>query len=503
MATPGEVRSILIVGGGTSGWMAAAYLQHFLRRTDCSITLVESDQIGTIGVGEATIPRIVSFVRNMGFPEDDFMRACHATYKLGIRFHGWSQKEEAYWHPFGVCGGSIDGIDLFHFWLQSAQAERGEGPLSSYSLQAQLAESFKAPRSIRGSSPVMKSGAYAFHVDSTSLAAYLKGIAIAGGVEHVVDEIRDVRVNPRRFIDSVETEGGRTLSADLYLDCTGFRGRLIEQALGDPWIDWSGTLLCDRAVVRPLALDATMHPYTQATAGSAGWRWQIPLSHRIGAGYVYSSAHIDDDAAQQELVRGVPPGQILEDPRFLDMRVGRRESFWIGNCVSVGLASGFVEPLESTGLFFIQIAVELLMEYFPERSCHESLARAYNGYMASVYEETRDFILLHYLLSGGEDTPFWRDSRAVSVPDTLQDLLALYDEVGNIRRGLSPFPPTSYHFILAGNGRLPRRPSPQVMRVNFVEACAILDRIKAENSERVASLPTHRALMQSLHGLTR
>jgi tryptophan halogenase len=497
---PDAIRKILIVGGGSAGWMAATYLKRFLRHTECSITLVESEDIGTIGVGEATIPRIVQLIRNLRFDEAEFMRRCHATYKLGIQFREWHRPDHAYWHPFGVCGGTIDGIDLFHFWVKSIQAGHDEGPFSSYSLQALLAEAHKAPRSLRGSSPIMEAGAYAFHLDTAALAGFLSEVSVREGVEHIVDEVRNVVMGEGGLIERIETRDGRTLQADLYVDCTGFQARLMEQALGDPWIDWSHLLLCDRAVVLHLPSDEAMHPYTRATALDAGWRWQIPLSHRVGCGYVYSSAHAADESALEELMAGLPPRDAMAAaPRYLRMRVGRRRTFWSGNCVAVGLSSGFIEPLESTGLYFIQIALELLMEYFPDRTFNQALKSAYNESMSSVYDETRDFILLHYLLSRREDSRFWRDSRSVEVPDALRDLLALYDEAGIVPQGLSPFPPTSYHFILAGNGRLPRRPSPHAHRADFQEVRQIMDRIRARNLDVADPLPTHQALMRSLH----
>lgn len=501
MTSNANIRRILIVGGGTAGWMAAAYLNRFLRRAGCSITLVESADIGTIGVGEATVPALVRFVRSLRFDEDEFMRACYASYKLGIRFFDWVRDGHSYWHPFGLCGGTIDGLDLFHYWLRSVRAGRDEGPYSSYSLQALLGEADKAPRPFQGASTIMETGAYAYHLDAAAFADFLEKTAVGEGVDHLFDDVSNVVLDAHGRIERVETTSGRSLTADLYVDCTGFRGRLIEQALGDPWIDWSHLLLCDRAAALPLPRDPRMHPYTRSTALSAGWLWQIPLSHRVGCGYVYSSAHLPDDAAARELLARASPGKApAATPRFLKMRVGRRGHFWVKNCVAVGLASGFVEPLESTGILFIQRSVELLLEHFPDGAFNDALVAAYNRRMEALYERVRDFILLHYLLTRREDTPFWRDCRTVAVPDSLRAVMELYDENGTIEaETMAAFPETSYHHIFSGGERLPRRPLTRAELPDFAKVCAILEQIKAQNREWAETLPAHGELMERLH----
>ncbi len=500
----GDLNSLLIVGGGTAGWMAAVFLNRFLRSTGCTITLVESAEIGTISVGEATVPPLVKFVRILDLDEAEFMRRCAATYKLGIKFIDWKPDNRAYWHPFGVCGGSIEGIDLFHFWLACKRAGRDVGPYSSYSLQALLGDSGKAPRPGRGSSPIMESGAYAYHVDAAALAEYLKEIATGEGVVHLFDDVNGVALDPNGKIDHIVTKGDRHLTADLFVDCTGFAGLLIEQALGDPWIDWSHYLLCDRAVVLPLPGEPEMHPFTRATALTAGWMWQIPLRHRLGCGYVYASSHLADDAAADELLAAVSRPANGEAPRFLNMRIGRRTQFWLGNCVSVGLSSGFVEPLESTGLYFIQRGLELLLEYLPDRSLNPALVRTYNKKMTAVLEEVRDFIILHYILSEHGGRHFWQDSRNVPVPDTLLAMLELYDEAGKIEDDrVSLFREPSLYFILSGNGRLPRRPHRQAEFADPDKVCEVLGKIRAQNNSLAARLPTHGAQMKDLHGLPR
>ncbi len=496
-----SVKSILIVGGGTAGWMSAAYLSRFMAGSDCTITLLESPEVGTIGVGEATIPSLVKFVRTLQLDEDEFLRRCHATYKLGIQFIDWIEKDYAYWHPFGVVGAVVKGVDLFHYWLIARRAGHDAGPYTSYSLQAQLAEAGLAPRPLQGSSPIIERGAYAYHLDAGALAEYLQEIATAAGVRHVVDHVQHVPLDERGFIDRVTTAGGGELSADLYLDCTGFKALLIEQALGDQYVDWSRQLLCDRAVVTQLPRDDATQPFTRSTALDAGWVWRIPLDNRVGCGYVYSSSHVDEETAARELLDYAAglAGAALE-PRLLKMRVGRRNDFWVKNCVSVGLASGFIEPLESTGIFFIQRSLELLTEYLPDRSFHHALSETYNRRMSAIYDDVRDFIVLHYLLNRRDDKPFWRDSRSITVPDSLRARLELYDEIGIVEPVRStPFRETSWYCILAGGRRLPRRSLPPIY---FPEMQGILDllaKVKKQNAMLAATLPSHQALMDQVH----
>ncbi len=490
---------VVIVGGGTAGWMAAAYLNRFLTRLKAKVVLVESPTLGTIGVGEATIPTLVHFVRLMNLDEDEFMRRCSATYKLAIRFDGWYRPDTTYWHPFGIAA-RLDGLDLFHFWLKRRFDAGEELAYSDYSVQVQLCAEEKAPRPINGETPITKVGSYAYHLDASAFGDFLKVIATSEGVQHLFGDVQDVVLDARGDIAHLDIGGGRTVAADLFIDATGFRGRLIEQALGDPWIDWSRFMLCDRAVALPLPRSGSFPPYTLATALAAGWRWQIPLSSRTGSGYVYSSAHLTAEAATEALIaRSGLRRERSADPRQLTIRVGRRQNFWLRNCVAVGLASGFVEPLESTGIHLIQQSVMSLVEYLPDLDFNEALRNAYNARMAAAYDEVRDFIMLHYLLSEREE-PFWRDARNVPLTDTLREMLALYDESGRIENGrMRVFFEPSYFSILTGNGRLPRRPIPEADGANMAEAGRVLARIRASKEGLAAKMPSHKAVLAELH----
>jgi tryptophan halogenase len=464
------------------------------------VIVVESPSIGTIGVGEATIPSLLRFLRLLNLDEKELMRRCSASYKLAIRFDDWTRPGYTYWHPFGICGGRVNGLDLFHFWLKRRLATGSSLAYSDYSVQTLLSDGEKSPWPYGGSSPIAQAGTYAFHLDASALGDYLREIATGEGVEHLFGTVQDTALDDRGNIASLDIGGGRTVAGDLFVDATGFRGRLIEQALGDPWIDWSKYMLCDAAVAMPLPRGDRFPPYTLSKAMPAGWMWKIPLSSRTGSGYVYSSAHISSDAAAEALIaQSGLRGARGADPRQLSIRVGRRTNFWTRNCVSVGLASGFVEPLESTGIHLIQRAIMLLIEYLPDRQFNDALRRTYNARMAALYDEVRDFIVLHYILTEREE-PFWRDARNVPLPDTLRESLEVYDETGRIEGPrLQLFPEVSYFHILSGNGRLPRRPIVEADLAQPGEIWPLLDQIRASNREFAAQMPTHAAYLAELH----
>lgn len=493
------LRHIVIAGGGSAGWMSAAFLGHVLRRNRTRITLVESPDIGTIGVGEATIPSLVGFLRSLGLDESEFMRRCGATYKLGIRFSDWVAPSHDIWHMFGPCGMRPAGHDLFHFWNQQRMEGREQREYADFSLQALLAAAEKAPRPVNGSTGIIETGAYAYHLDAAAFAQYLREIATQGGVRHLFGEVTQVARDENGDIVSLDIGGGRKLEADFFFDCTGFSGVLAEKALGDPWIDWSSQLLCDRAVVMPLPQGGEMQPYTRATARDAGWIWRIPLLHRVGCGYVHSSRHIDEERAANDLIRFADLRRArTADPRFLRMRIGRRTSFWTHNCITVGLASGFVEPLESTGLHIVVRALENFVSFLPDRQNSEVLRAVYNRRMADLYDEVRDFIILHYLLAQRNE-PFWRDSRAVDVPESLRRRLALYDQNGHLEISSGgTFADTSYYFLLAGAGRLPRRPAACAELAPGHEIRAILDGLAKRNAAFAQDMPTHAEVIAAL-----
>ena len=442
-----------IIGGGTAGWMAAATLR---RRLGCKVTLIESDGIAGVGVGEATIPAMVDWIENMGIDEDEFLRRTQGTYKLAIRFDDWVTASHRYWHPFGSGGGRIDGVDLIHHWRRGVS----EGWLDAatayadFSPQKAFCEALRGPRPIGGPSVVEN---YAFHLDAGRLAEFLRDIAVNDGVERRVGDVTGAMLSGDGSIEHVLVRDAQPLRADLYLDCSGFAGVLIEKVLQEPWIDWSDQLLCDRAVTVRLPRDETkMPPYTISTGLSAGWAWQIPLRETTGAGYVYSSRHVDDESARRELLSHVGSLDAGAATKQLSMRVGMRSRSWVRNCLSLGLASGFVEPLESTGIFLVQRALDELVNCLPGAEGPPQVD-TFNERMQFAYEEVRDFVLLHYVLSRRDDTSFWRRARSIARPDSLATAMARYQCDGEVTlpNQETVFAAANHHFLYAGAGCFP------------------------------------------------
>lgn len=500
MKSEGPIRDVLVVGGGTAGWMSAIYLNRMLRGSGVTVRLVESPAVGLVGVGESTVPTLIRFLRQLDISEDAFMRGVQGTYKLGIRFESWVRPGHVYWHPFGMCGGFLNGLDLFHYWLARRLKDRSERPYHSYSLQAQLGDVNKAARPFSGTSPVVDRGAYAYQLDATVMGAWLKTLAVPQGVSALTAHVTKVMRDPTGAVDHLVTSEGIRLKADLYVDCTGFQGLLIEKELEDPWISWSNMLLCDRAVAAPIPSEKEIRSYTRSTALDAGWLWEIPLAHRIGAGYVFSSAHLDETAAFDEFERRRPAtGTPVKEPWLIKMRTGRRTHCWVKNVVAVGLASGFIEPLESTSIFLIQHSLEQLVQLFPDRTFAEPLRRAYNEEMRTVFEGARDFIILHYLVNKRHGEKFWDDARNVPLPDSLAQAIELYRENGTVSGLMNTIvPETSLHQIFAGGEMYPRRPHVQAQATDPTWVQEVFDDIDRQNREWVAKLPGHRELIESM-----
>ncbi len=496
----GPLQRILIAGGGAAGWMSAAYLSRALRGMGCTITLMESVRLGTSSVGEPADPALIKFVRGLRIDEADLMQQTSATYRLGTRFVNWMRDAESSWLPFGLCGGTINDLDLFHFWVKSVRAGRPEGPYGSYSLQALLAEQDKAPRPLRGPSPVFERGDYGYHLDTVALADFCRELATAEGVNHLFDDVRNVVRTPSGAVAKIETKSGRALTADLYLDCTP-EGIIIERGLGDPWVSWSDLLLCDRVVVLPLPREADIHPYTQVTPMAAGWMRHVPLSHRVASSYCFASAHVGDDAAVRELLaRASTRKASSEEPRYASLRLGRRQNFWLHNCIALGPAAGAGDPLVAADMLLLQRGLERLTDLFPDAALNPILRQTYNGRMERVLDGSRDFALLHYLLSSRDAGPFWQASRNVALPESLQALCALHDENGHVpSEAIDAYSEPSWHHLFAAAQRLPRRTLFAADMANFTQVCEIMDKMKAQNHEWLAKLPPHREVMEQVH----
>lgn len=427
------IQQIVIVGGGTAGWMTAAAIANHLPVGACEITLVESDAIGTVGVGESTIPHIRRFNEILGIDEAEFMTATHATYKLGICFDHWGREGDSYIHPFGEIGHMAHGIEFHHYWLK-AQQWGIKQPLEQYALNAVAARAGRFPEVITSSGHQFSGYAYAYHIDATAYAKYLRTYAEQKGVQRIEGKVIEIQQAATGDIESLMLESGLVISGDLFIDCTGFRAELIEKNLNVEYLDWSHWLATDSAVVVPTERSGTIYPFTRASARKAGWQWCIPLQHRAGNGHVYASDQISDDEAIGTLLNTLT-GKPLAEPRVLRFKAGRRKTSWYKNCVAVGLSSGFLEPLESTSIYLIQFGIFKLLELFPDKKFRQPDIDAYNTSLANVYDTIRNFIILHYYLNQKSHLPFWQNCQKMPIPDKLKTLVALFVESGRVDIG--------------------------------------------------------------------
>jgi tryptophan halogenase len=446
------IRQIVIVGGGTAGWMTAAAVAKTLG-SGYRIRLIESDEIGTVGVGEATIPMIQRFNAALELDENEFLRETQATFKLGIEFVDWGRIGESYMHGFGRIGQDMGVLSFDKYWQKLARAGRA-APLGEYtiSVRAAYAGKFMRPRPDLPKSPLADI-TYAFQFDAALYARYLRRYAERRGVVRTEGRVRDVqRRGTDGFVESLLLASGERVTGQLFIDCSGFRGLLIEQTLGTGYDDWSHWLPCDRALAVASRRDDAPKPYTRATARGAGWQWRIPLQHRTGNGYVYSSRFISDDVAAATLL-GSLEGTALGDPRPLRFTTGIRRKIWNRNVVAIGLAGGFLEPLESTSIHLIQAAIARLLDFFPDAAFDERDTAEFNRVLRLEYEGIRDFLILHYKLTAREDSPFWVHCAAMDIPENLQRRIELYRSRGRVlREGTELFTEPSWLQVMNGQG---------------------------------------------------
>lgn len=482
---------ILIAGGGSAGWMAAALFARLRPAPDTRITLVESDAIGTIGVGEATVPILHDFNRLLGLHEPDFVTATQGSFKLGIEFVGWGTAGNRHFHGFGDFGPPIEGIAPHHHWHRLHAAGRIADPIDAWSMPARAAaeDRFAPPEALRGEAAQYR---YAYHFDAGLYARLLRSYAEARGVTRIEGRILGVERDPETGdLTALQLEGDRRIAADLFIDCTGFASRLLGEALETPFVDWSRWLPADRALAQGCARTGRFTPFTRSTAHAVGWQWRIPLQHRTGNGMVYSSAYLSDDEAAAQLA-GHLDGDPVGDPRPLRFTTGRRAQFWSHNVVAIGLAAGFMEPLESTSLQLVQTGLARLAELLPTIGrADPAVVAEYNRETIGEYERIRDFLIAHYCTSRRPE-PFWRDMAAMALPDSLAHKLALWDAFGRVPLyDLESHAEASWVAVLLGQGRVPRGHDPAADR----PALETLAQLFAQRRDTLAAalprLPTH------------
>ncbi|WP_296718005.1 tryptophan halogenase family protein [Erythrobacter sp.] len=491
-SAPKPVTKIVIVGGGTAGWMTAAALTRVLgAMPGLSVTLVESEAIGTVGVGEATIPQIIGFNRLLGLDEAQFMRETRATYKLGIEFVDWLRPGHSYVHPFGSFGIDMLGIEFQHFWLRG-QTFRESARIDDYSIAAAAGKSgrFAWPRGDNPKSPLSKLS-YAFQFDAGRYARFLRAFAESGGATRVEGRITEVLQHGESgFVTALKLEDGREIAGELFIDCSGFRSLLLGQKLGVPFTDWSKWLPCDSAVAVPCELGGRTEPLTRSTARTAGWQWRIPLQHRIGNGHVFSSAHMDRSAATDLLLANLD-GKPLADPNQLAFTAGHRAKAWDKNVVALGLAAGFLEPLESTSIHLVQSGIARLLALFPDTGFSRVEINRFNTDTEHEYLNIRDFLVLHYRASERDDSEFWRYCRHLEAPDSLAEKIEMFRSSGRIfRENNELFTEDSWLSVMLSQGITPQAYHPAAWMLDEQETRKRLSHIREVIRQTVDQMPT-------------
>lgn len=489
--TDNAIRKVVIVGGGTAGWMAAAALSGWLPDHPMEIMLVESDEIGTVGVGEATIPPLLVFNDMLGLNEDEFLAATQGTFKLGIEFVDWGGIGERYFHPFGSHGADFDGIPFHQLYLRESK-RRAMADIREWSMSGVAAELGRFARPGPGARLPLSQLVYAFHFDATLYARFLRHYAEARRVQRIEGRIVSVaKESEGGHVQSLTLADGRTIEGELFIDCSGFRGLLIEATLGTGYEDWSGWLPCDRAVAVPCALPGPPDPFTRSTARKAGWQWRIPLQHRMGNGLVYSSAHLGREEAESLLMVNLE-GEPLGSPRHLSFIAGRRKLAWNANVVSLGLSTGFIEPLESTSIHLVQSGIAKLLALFPDQRFNPAERDEYNRQVQDVFEDVRDFIILHYKATRRDDSDFWNYCRTMDLPDKLASKLELWRTKGRLfRDGQELFGPASWVAVLLGQGLVPQEQDPRVMSVDPAMAAETLEKMHLSYRRMAEQMPIH------------
>ncbi|RIA37697.1 tryptophan halogenase [Hephaestia caeni] len=490
---------VVILGGGTAGWMTAAAIARLLPQVE--LRLIESADIGIVGVGEATLPHLRAFVETLGIDEAEFMRTTSATYKLGIAFEGFGRIGATYTHPFGGFGSDLAGVGFHHYWRRMHAAGRARD-IGAYSYPVVLAAARKFARPTPDGDPITSTYGYAYQFDATRFAPYLRDYAIARGAVRTEGKVVRVEQHPETGdVTALHLESGEAVTGDLFIDCSGFRSLLLGDTLKTPWEDWSHWLPCDRAAALPCeSPEGDIEPLTRAIAMPFGWRWRIPLQHRVGNGYVYSSAHLSDDDACAAIV-GAVEGKPIASPRVLRFRAGRRRLGWVKNVVAIGLSSGFLEPLESTSLYLAQAAITQLIELFPEDGRSTDADRdEFNRVIDLEHDRIRDFLILHYHATTRDDSDFWNHVRTMRVPYSLHEKIAMFRASGRVARytkGL--FLEPSWVAVYLGQGIIPERWDQRADLADEAQLDRALAGLDRALGAAAARTPGHREALAAHH----
>ncbi|MEM9838616.1 MAG: tryptophan halogenase family protein [Pseudomonadota bacterium] len=498
---PRDIQKIVVLGGGTAGWMAAAALSYILDAKRVSITLIESEEIGTVGVGEATIPPILLFNQMLGIDENEFLRETKGTIKLGIEFRDWLRKGHSYIHPFGDFGRDIETIPMHHYWLRQAALGEPVGELFDYSLMVQASRKGRFLRpSAADPNSVFAGIHYAYQFDAGHYTRFLRQYAERLGAVRVEGKVAKVSQHTETgYVEALTLEDGRVIDGEFFIDCSGFRGLLIEQTLKAGYVDWSKDLPCDRAVAVPCTKNGEPIPYTRATADDAGWRWRIPLQHRTGNGHVYCSSFMDDQSALDHLLAGLD-GDVMAEPNPLRFQTGHRAKFWDKNVIALGLAQGFLEPLESTSIHLIQQGIARLFAHFPDKTFSPVARDAYNARTLWEYERIRDFLVLHYTQTERTDTEFWRYCQTIEVSDELKQKLEMFRQTGRIhRQNQELFTESSWLAVMHGQGVHATGWSPLVERFSLEDMKVRLERMRDVIDRASDAMPTHAEFLASVN----
>lgn len=491
------MQNVVVVGGGTAGWITASMLVKVLGKA-INITLVESDEIGIVGVGEATIPPIINFNAALGLNEADFLKATNGTIKLGIQFENWREQGDSYMHAFGGVGKNFPFCDFHHFWVKSQQ--RGShSNFWDFSLNYQAAKQNKFDKLAQITGTNLPGIVYAYHFDAGLYAKFLRQYSEGKGVKRIEGKITEVKVNDDNgYIEHVQLENGTTISGDLFIDCTGLSALLIEKSLNTGFEDWSHWLPCNKAMAVPSELSHPINPYTRSIAHEAGWQWRIPLQHRTGNGIVYSSQYLTDEQAQKILLDNLATKPI-GDPRIIPFKTGRRRKQWHKNVVSIGLSSGFLEPLESTSIHLIQTAATRLVKCFPHHGIDDTEVGIFNQQSQDEFEAIRDFIILHYKVNQRNDSPFWRACQRMDIPDSLARKIDLFAKTGKVFRQQDElFTEIAWQQVLIGQGVVPLDHHPLVDSLSAEQLDDLMDNLKTLIDRSVNQLSSHDEFLQQL-----